>query len=270
MSYRSQSLLVVLGLVVAMASVTGAHEKESAVLSWSALPYPEPPYTFADSRFLAVTIVTAPETLRALVPGPLQPNKDGIMQVLLADHKVTAPVPFTYFEAIISIPAALGELQGSYMPVLYLDQAMPIIMGREIYGYPKVDAEFQWVEKDGSIHATVSRQGTTIIDLELHLGPPLGQIPDVPSGPNFNRKLVPSVEAGATPEVHQLTATVLQDSRTTLMRPAEAELRFGSTAYDPLGEIPIVAIVGAAYSEQSFVLGHGEVVHDYLAEAAAQ
>jgi acetoacetate decarboxylase len=152
------------------------------------------------------------------------------------------------------------------MPVLYLDQAMPIIMGREIYGYPKVDAAFDWIEKDGSIHATVSRQDTTLIDIKLRLGPPLEQIPEIASGPNLNLKLIPSVQKDAPPAVHQLTATVLQDSRTTLMRPAEAELAFGSTDYDPLAEIPVVAIVGAAYYEQSFVLGHGKVVHDYLSE----
>ena len=98
----------------------------------------------------------------------------------------------------------------------------------------------------------------------MKLGPPLEQIPELPSKPMFNIKYIPSVQSSRQADVHQLTSSILEQRKVHNMRLGTADLRFSSSPHDPLGEIPIHSIVVASSSEQSFVLPAGEVVFDFL------
>jgi acetoacetate decarboxylase len=68
---------------------------------------------------------------------------------------------FKYSEAALVVPILdQSGNQGWYPIVLYLDHPNPIIGGREIYGYPKKEAEkISFEEKDGTITAGVTRYG---------------------------------------------------------------------------------------------------------------
>jgi acetoacetate decarboxylase len=256
-------LTIVLVLVLGGAVADG-EDLESSHLAHDVLPYPPPPYSFDGSRYLGVAFATTPEALRALVPEPLEPNERGLIHLLVAEQRVVHPVAGTYFEAMLSIPVSLGGTAGSYMPVLYLDEVVPILSGREVYGFAKVEADIRWETNGDSVHITVARRGATLIRLAAVAGEPVDQIPQEPQLPIFNLKLVPSVELDAPPDVRQLTATTLEELVVTQMRPAVAELELSSSGTDPLGAIPVLSVIGAAYSERSFVLPDGRVVLDYL------
>ena len=260
----SRSVILVLAIAVAAPAATLAGTLETSYLSGDTPQYPMPPYTYHGSRSVGVIFATTPEALRAMVPEPLEPNERGIAYLIVAEQRVVKPIEGTYLEVILSIPVSYGETAGSYMPVLYLDDPMAIIVGREVYGYAKIEAEISWTETNDGIEIEVTRKGAKLIGLSVALGEPIEQIPQEAPAPSFNLKLIPSVTAGAAPDVKQLTATTLQDQVVTLMRPAVAKLELASSAYDPLGEIPVLSVVGAAYSERSFVLDFGKVVHDYL------
>jgi acetoacetate decarboxylase len=64
----------------------------------------------------------------------------------------------------------------------------------------------------------------------------------------------------------QLTST-LMDSETKELYTGSATLRFDSSASDPLGDIPIVEILGGRYTMDNFTLGFGDVIYDYLTES---
>jgi acetoacetate decarboxylase len=266
-SARSLTIAAAVLALAATAQVSIAQDFEGTSLSSRALPYAAPPYVFAGSQYLVTTIVTTPAVLRAMVPEPLEPKPQGLVHVMVVRQHLVEPEEILYSEAILAVPVSYEGVDAIYMPVLYLDQALPIVTGREIYGYNKVDAEIEWSESEGTVHATVRRWGETLIDVRAQLGEPLAQIPQRPSSPNLNLKHIPSVEAGAPPDVLQLTSTTLTDVKVTTMRPGAGELALGSATYDPLGSIPVLALAATVYYEQDFVLGGGEVVHDYLAPA---
>jgi acetoacetate decarboxylase len=268
-SARSLATIAAVLALAATASIAIAQGFEGTTLSSQILPYKAPPYVFEGSQYLVTTIATSPEVLRAMVPEPLQPNPRGLMHFIAARQHLVEPEEIVYLEVLLVIPVGFSGTEGIYMPVLYLDQALPIVTGREIYGYNKVDAEIEWRESDGTVQATVRRWGETLIDMRAQLGEELPQVPEMPSTPNFNLKHIPSVEAGSPPDVLELTATTLTDVRRTAMRPGAGELRLGSAKYDPLGSIPVLAVASTVYYEQDFVLGSGEVVHDYLAPPAS-
>lgn len=238
---------------------------EGTHLSSRSAPYPMPPFTYENNRMLGIIIRTSQDVLRELVPEPLVANPDGQMVIYIGALNVVSPASIDYLEAGIMIPASDGREEGVYMPVLYLDKALPIVIGREVWGYPKHQADLSLHIEAGVVRARVSSEGTTLIDAELRLGSPIQ--PPVPSpGTFFLMKRVPSVTDPSVLDIKQLTTAVLRDEIQQEVLPGDATLRLGSTATDPLERIPVLEIVQGVYFTGGFVLDYGRVVHDYLAK----
>jgi hypothetical protein len=140
---------------------------EGTHLSSRSAPYPMPPLTYENNRMLGIAIRTSQDVLGELVPEPLVANSDGQMIIYIGDLNVASPVRFGYLEAGIMIPASDGREEGVYMPVLYLDKALPIVVGREVWGYPKYQADLSLKEEAGVVRARVISEGITLIDAEL-------------------------------------------------------------------------------------------------------
>ncbi len=260
-------LMALLLVSVSFAMSGEAQDFEGTFLCSSTLPYGVPPFRYEGSRFISITFKTSPEVIRSLVPPPLVADSNNIMSILIGLQKIVEPMPVSYYEAFISIPVSYADTEGNYLPVLYLDKALPIVGGREIWGFRKVDAEIYFEAENGKIHAGVKREGATLIDAIVSIGEPVTLPKNSSNKPIFNLKLIPSVKKDAPPDVKQLTTVTTTGNKVTELRSGEAKLVFGSTPLSPLGAIPILKIVACAYTESGFVLDYGEVVYDYLAKA---
>jgi len=209
---------------------------------------------------------TKPEILRELVPEPLVPNPDNLIFVYIGILNVGDPPTFSYKEMGIGVPVSLSGNAGNYCPYMYLDKAIPIIAGREIYGFPKKDAYIKIIEEKERVVAKMVRAGTTILNAMVQLSEQVEPIPD-PEHPNlpwFNLKLIPSIKKDAPPDVKQLTSTTLSGNVVKEEYTGETTLEFGSSPYDPLGQIEVAEIVYGSFYVSDFILGYGEVVYDYL------
>ena len=238
---------------------------EGTHLSSTMPSYAMPPFTYKNNQMLSITFKTSPDVLRALVPEPLVVNPDSLMTIYVGTLNIVDPEQISDYEAGILIPASYGDNEGSYMPILYLDKALPITIGREVWGFPKFQADFGLEVVTGVVHASVVKEGTTLIDATLHVGE---SVPPTASPPAsvFLLKSIPSAEGSSMYDVKQLTSAVLRDGLDSEVRPGEATLRLGSTASDPLGMVSVLEVVRGVYTVGGFVLDYGEVVHDYLAE----
>ncbi len=230
--------------------------------------FPMPPYTYTNAKTLVVSIRTTPETLRALVPEPLEVNSESLLRVYIGLFNVVQPLQLSYHEAGILIPTCYEGIEGSYMPVLYLDQTLPITIGREVWGFPKFDAHVTLTEESETIRANVSSQATSLIKAEIRLAgrenPPSVQAPTQV----FLLKSIPSAQQNASPDVRQLCTAILRNQAYTEWNPGVATLTFGSTRDDPLGAIPIVETISGVYCTRDFVLDFGKVVFNYLTKLA--
>lgn len=224
--------------------------------------YPSPPYAYRDSTLLVIPFRTAAGVTRRLVPEPLEPNADDLMFVavgLMHNDKLGST-----HEAFFGVPASLGDRTGSFAVFLYLEVDACITSGREIWGWPKKEARFRYEAGEDGVRATVERGGAELIRAAFEPAIP-GEDAALALDPTwFNLKLIPSVEAGAPPDVMQLTATTFRDFTVHEARAGAATLRLGSTPDDPLGElIEVRETLPAAYVRFDFDLLHGEVIHDY-------
>ena len=235
--------------------------------------YGAPPVKYSDSKFVTIGFKTSPEVLRKLVPQPLVPNPDNLMGVYIsslnANDYQSGGFSFpgrNYFEVALVIPVRFDKTMGNYCVVMYLDKTVAgVPMGREIWGLPKKGAQITFDEKDGKVSSIVSRFGTPIIKLNFERVQKVEPIPPRPSTPMFSLKYIPSVKKDAPPDVMQLTSYV-SDWKRKEMWIGSGSVEFGSLSADPLGDIPVLQIVGGRYEVAEGSLPFGEVVHDYLAK----
>jgi acetoacetate decarboxylase len=228
--------------------------------------YPPPPYRYRDCPLMVVPFLAEPGVLDRLVPRPLVPNADDVAYVAVG-HLHNDRLGSTR-EAFIVVPSSDGVRTGNYAVFLYLENDACITSGREIWGWPKKLAEISLAEDEGSMTASVRRGGVDIVrasllDLEDASPDELGLSPVW-----FNEKIIPSVVEGAAPEVAQITATTFEGLEVRDVRRGRGALRFDGTGDDPLaGLIGVREVLGGHRMTLSFRLLHGEVVHDFLAEA---
>jgi acetoacetate decarboxylase len=227
-----------------------------------------PPYRYRDCRVVNVLFTTDPTAAAELVPAPLAPDPAQPLLLYVGRFQF-ADFDLAYNEAGLFVPVLRdGKPAGLFAVVLYLDTTIPIVGGREIYGWPKKDADrIAITEEDGSVTAEVTLNGSTIISLSVELQQQIDPVPHMPSSPIYMLKLIPSVEEGAPPDVLQLNSIVIEPDVIKELRRGNGTLEFGASPVESfLAEIAVNEVVDASAVVRDFTLGFGQVVHDYLAE----
>lgn len=228
--------------------------------------YSAPPVQFRDNRIMTIVFKTTPEVLQELVPKPLLPNPDNLMFIYIGGLNIENPVigRYDYLEAGIGVPVIFSKKPGNYAVCLYLNKALPIVGGREIWGWPKKDAEIAFTEKEGEIRARVERFGTILLNLSGKLQKKVDPIPNQPEFPWFLLKIIPSVRKNAPPDVWQLISSLNINRKIKELWSCTATFDLGTGPLDPLGKIKVSEIVNAQFSVSDFAMDYGEVLHDYL------
>jgi acetoacetate decarboxylase len=232
-------------------------------LGVDAPPYAMPPYQYRNNEMFTLKVETDPAYLRALVPQPMVVNTDNILVIYIGMLHVTEPAQITYGEAGIMVPVTLGERAGTFMPVLYLDEVELLTSGREVWGFPKFRGEISFSREKNAVEARVRDAGVEIIHMQMdfqHEGQPI----PVYDREHFLLKSIPSVD-GKGFDVRQINTCKVRNDDRKEIREGQAALTLRSTSKNPLGDIPIKAIVSSVYTVGDIILDRGEVIHDYLA-----
>jgi len=232
--------------------------------------YGAPPRTYYDSKLVTITFKTTPEALQKLIPKPMVPNPDNLVSVYFGHFNTpdynSGEYVFkgdSYLEVGFVAPVSLSNQAGGYSLFLYLNKPGPAISGREIWGFPKKDADIVMTDENGKITFTVTRLGATIMKATFLRTDKVEPVPSRPPRVRYNLKYIPSVRKNAPPDVMQITS-YLQDNKLKELQKGKATLELGTTSVDPLGKIPILEIVRAEYMVIDGTVDYGEVVYDYL------
>ena len=247
-----------------------ATENAGFSMPLTAPEYGAPPRAYHDSKLVSITFKTTPEILRKLVPKPLAPNQDNLVTLYIGrfntpDYKNGAYLfkGDSYLEAGFVVPASFEKQSGGYSLFLYLNKTAPAISGREIWGFPKKEADITMVEDKGNITITMERLGAMLLKATFQLGEKVDPVPQRPPRARYNLKYIPSVKKNAPPDVMQLTSFMQVNTLKELYK-GKAILQLGGTSVDPLGDIPVLEIVKAELMVIDGTVDYGEVIHDYL------
>jgi hypothetical protein len=132
-------------------------------------PYNPPPYPVENAKLVVVRFKADAAMIAKLVPQPLEPVGDGIVTAFIGDiWQLNGPGE--YHEGGISVGVRYKGVTGSYMPFLLTSTDDALLVGREVFGMPKLMCDEGRIWIDGNARrASLVRRGDEIINLAVNL-----------------------------------------------------------------------------------------------------
>lgn len=220
--------------------------------------------------------------MAALLPPPLTlaspENPLGFIYIVNIREPTFAP---WYMEGGLAVLARYGEHEGMYFFNLQLSgpgALMGMVSGREGSGLPKKLCDKIGVERlENSAHAFIERHGVRLVDVELEIGKyndPIMDAMHAGKGPGVEEQggcLLHRYELRGTPDITNMRLTYYESP--TLYHtwePAAATIRMGSSMDDPWAEVPVIRVLGGAYSINSNRVANTYELKAYADEEAME
>lgn len=219
-----------------------------------------------DATMVLALFETVPKVVRKVLPPPLQPAPMPMGMVYITEfHRTNFGV--TYNEAALFLAAQYEGVVGRYCLSMPVTNDIALILGREVFGYPKKIAETIAVKRKGNkVTGTCVRRGFNIMQIEAKLTGPFAG-PMSPPEPHYLYKsfLAPTLSGF---DYNPRLVKQYNDIDWGEMEIGEGKVTLGKSQYDYLYEIPIKQVAMAAYAKgMEILMKAGEAVAKVATEA---
>ena len=232
-----------------------------------------PPYYYRNIESMCITYETDYEEVAKIVPAELEfADERPIVQVMVSKFGFSTLGPYNEVDICINV-----KYQGkkyAYISNLFVTQEVPLIAGREIWGYGKKLAPVIELrkEKEEIIGIMERPQGNRLMTAVMRPEKNMeAKVWNDASIDLISLKLIPSAEEGKKPDVCQLVGCgyrlfpkVDTDEITELWSGSGSLMWNNPTEMDKLYKAPVKKIIGCTYGWFNIYLPYGYVVHDYL------
>ena len=200
---------------------------------------------FFSAQMVTVQYLTKPEIIHHVLPPGLQPTEQPLVTVMVGRWGRSNCV-HAFTGGALYVQARHKDYVGDYCLAMPMSTDAAIIFGRELFGEPKKQAT-----------TTLERRGNTIIGRCVRYGSPIIAIEATmerkeniqESGfVNFHYKFLPKSD-GQGLEFDPVLVMATFKTKVTLTEKGKGKVTLAHTVHDPLGEIEIVQLLDAAYTE---------------------
>jgi acetoacetate decarboxylase len=199
---------------------------------------------FVNGEMLTVDFLTDPAVVARILPPPLEPADAPRVTAMIGRWQSNCVGDF--HGAAIYVAARHDGLDGDYVLAMYMDNDVPTIYGRDLFGEPKKLAESALHRHGDTFHGWLDRGGVRLMELHGELPNQLGSA-DV-EGINYNFKARPSADGIGLQEDAILTRATFQTHIVCAQDGAGSVVLRGSV-HDPLDELPVVSVLRGAFME---------------------
>jgi acetoacetate decarboxylase len=223
---------------------------------------------FYDAEVLTVYFETKPEVVKRLLPPPLVPAALPIGAAFVANYPKTN-FGVSYLESALFLLAQHNGEEGAYCLSMPVTNDIALILGREIFGYPKKIADIDFEREGENVRGWTERHGIRFFEVKANL---TGKFNDVgvqqmlteqmkskPDITVFNFKYFQAPERAGFDYNPRLIKEVVE-RRPKSIEMGEAELTFQPSEHDPWFDVKIVRVYGAVYTVGNNTMLPGSVV----------
>jgi acetoacetate decarboxylase len=213
---------------------------------------------FIGAQMLGAMIETKPETVKRLLPPPLQPADTPGGLVFIARYPETNLGP-GYREAALFLKCSFRGEAGSYCLSMPIDsQEDRMHNGRDIFGFPKKTAKIS-IEKNGpEVTGWVERNGIRFAEIKAKLS---GKLPEMPKlGPTFLFKAMPRIDLKPGFDGPVFLCRHQTDIVCKSLEIGSAQINFHDSWSDPWAEIEITKTIIAFYMISDNTMLPGKVL----------
>jgi len=199
---------------------------------------------FVGGQMLSVEFATDESVVAEVLPPPLEPAETPAVRAMVGRWQSNCVGDF--YGGAVYVSARHDGIDGEYVLAMYMDNDVPTIYGRDLFGEPKKIAESNLVRRGDAFRGYIDRNGVRIIELQAEMSDDTGAFEG--EGYNFNFKARPAANGSGLEEDAILTRAKFDVHGTASMEGAGSVVLRG-TVHDPLDEIPIRSVTKATYVE---------------------
>jgi acetoacetate decarboxylase len=225
---------------------------------------------FYDAEMLTVIWETRPDTVRRLLPPPLKPGNRPIAVAFVANYPRTN-FGVTYLESALFLRAEFEGQEGNYCLAMPVTNDIALILGREVFGYPKKMASIKLHRQGKVVEGVTERHGRRFFRLRAELG---GKFNSEDAGAILADVFSPGATAVVTaynfkyfpaPDRNGFDYAPRLIREEVVFRPrsieiGRAEIAIEPSPFDPWFEVEVVRILGAIHMVGDNSMKKGKVV----------
>ncbi len=225
---------------------------------------------FYDAEMLTVVWETKPEIVRRLLPPPLKPGKRPIALAFVANYPRTN-FGVTYLESALFLRAEFAGKEGNYCLAMPVTNDIALILGREVFGYPKKIAAIQFNRRGKDVEGLTERHGRRFFQLRAELTGKLNSedaaailaevfnLGTTAVVTAYNFKYFPAPGGDGFDYAPRLIREEVE-FRPRSIEVGQAEVVMEASPFDPWSEVEAVRILGAVYMVGNNTMRKGKVV----------
>ena len=223
---------------------------------------------FYDAEMLTVYFETKQEIVERLLPSPLKPSAFPIAGVFVANYPRTS-FGVTYLESALFLLAEFNGEEGAYCLAMPVTNDMALILGREVFGYPKKIGKINLKRNGDQVEGWTERRNVRFLEIKAKLTGTFSDeaaqeliLKNIESSPDlviYNFKYFPAPEGGGFDYNPRLIREVVE-LRPKHMEMGEAEIVLRSSDHDPWADVDVVRVLGAIYTIGDNTMLPGSVV----------
>jgi acetoacetate decarboxylase len=200
---------------------------------------------FLNTRNLTVTFETTTESVRALLPPPLEPTPEPLGTAWVGDIGNSNCVgPFMRLG--LYIRARYGDIVGNYCVASAMSTPEAMNFARDLWGEPAKLAKLMFESQDEFVWGSAERYEVRYISLRGRL---TGASQTGRRDNNFfHFKYAPRADGTGFDGAPQLVL-VTADTTVEAGKRGRGELVFRDSAHDPVSEIPVKQVIDAVYTQ---------------------
>ena len=243
--------------------------------------YGPPPYIYRGVEDIFIAYEADPEGVDALLP-PGVTAADEVPTCIAWGRWIPFSTFGPYHEAYVMVRASFEGQTFLYQPFIFTDNEIPLVAGREIWGFAKKLAVMKRSQGGGAepfgeqMLFTVERpRGHRIMTMSF-VCDALMDPAELEDLPVLSTRVIPNSEAGRPPSVAELVRLDVEapihqsaDGTPKLWTGRSSVTMDARSAADPWHLLQPTRIVQGWFGVFDFDLYHGKVIHDYLAADAS-
>ena len=233
--------------------------------------YPEPPYRYRRIVGSNLLCRADQQALERLVPPPLHLHPEHHVWLYAVELTGDTPLALEYHELGIFVPVLWQDQPGFFPLVLFLDQALPIVIGREVWGFPKLFANPILVERDSeAARAAVTPDLNTSLRWSMHVATEPSERVPARRHRVFTHRYLPAADRSFPPAVDELIELTWETAEEQRYRGSHCQLLSSWAGLPELKVLESLEVLAGWYSEiDGCVLEAGRQVHQFKAVSSA-
>ena len=224
--------------------------------------YQQPPFYWRDARSMTILYETDAEAAADLLPEGLELPRPAHAALMVVHYPASTVGP--YSEAILGLRCAWQGAPQLYVARIVVDEVPPLVVGREIYGYPKKLAAIDLSNDGEFLRGTVERPSDVrLVTAAMRIERPLETAAEAAT-PVLSLRVIPSPEQDTPPSVAELVQVEDTERRVHEAWSGPATLSYEArSALDPWHGLPVRQVLGGIYTRYDFTLPWARVLKRY-------